>query len=44
MLFYDEHVIDLSHRMCAIKWGEDTETKEKPNSNLAVSAHTKNVA
>jgi hypothetical protein len=34
----DEHVIGLHHQISArcIEWGEDTETKEKPHSNLAV--------
>lgn len=38
ILLYDKHVIDLSHRICALyRMGEDIETREKPNSNLAVS-------
>ena len=46
ILFYDEHVIDLYHQICALyRMGEDTETKEKSHSNLAVRRPiTKSVA
>ncbi len=40
VLFYDKHVIDLSHRICA-QYRDETETREKPDSNLSVSAQTK---
>jgi hypothetical protein len=37
ILFYDEHVIDLYHRICALyRVGENTETKEKSHSYPAV--------
>lgn len=42
ILFYDKHVIDLCHRICALyRMGEDIETREKPNNHLAVSTPMK---
>jgi hypothetical protein len=37
ILIYDEHVIDLCYRICALyEWSEDRETRERSHSNLVV--------